>query len=397
MNRVTTVNLNGSAFQLEEGGYDALRRYLDAAAAKLAGNPDRDEILSDIEQAIADKFRARLGAYKNVVTAAQAGEVIAEMGPVENDPDAATTAGTASDEAEGRGRSESAPGASPGAAPKRLYRLYDGAMVSGVCNGIGAYFNIDPTLVRLVFVFLVAVTAGGAALGYLAMVLLVPVARSDAEKNAAHGTNFTAQEFIRRAKAGYYESVKSFPDERARREWQQKVRGEMRKWGRSFESEMRRGTREWQQNWHNYWAEHAQGDAGWSVALPFLSLFQAALALACLLIVVSLLTTGGILGVVLPASVPVWLAVLLVLFAYGLVTLPLKTVRHVFYRGARYGGPPGPRVFVSFWDSAVWLAFVGVLIWLALRNGAMVGEAFQAIPDVFGQMIDSIRDWWHGR
>ena len=67
MNKVVTINLNGNAYQLEEGGYDALRLYLDGAARRLEGNPDQGEILADIEQAIADKYVAVLGANKTVV------------------------------------------------------------------------------------------------------------------------------------------------------------------------------------------------------------------------------------------------------------------------------------------------------------------------------------------
>ena len=39
---------------------------------------------------------------------------------------------------------------------KRLYRLRDGRIVSGVCVGLGAYFGVDPTLVRLAFALLCA-------------------------------------------------------------------------------------------------------------------------------------------------------------------------------------------------------------------------------------------------
>src|ERR1035437_9742525 len=85
MNRVITINLNGIAYQLEESGYEALRTYLDNAARRLDGNPDKDEIMADIEQAMADKFRAVLGANKTVVITKEVTEVIAEMGPVEGD------------------------------------------------------------------------------------------------------------------------------------------------------------------------------------------------------------------------------------------------------------------------------------------------------------------------
>src|SRR5580658_7430440 len=85
MNKVITINLGGNAYQLEEGGYDTLRAYLDSATARLQGNPDRDEIMADIEQAIAEKFRALLGSHKTVVQTGEVSAVLAEMGPIEVD------------------------------------------------------------------------------------------------------------------------------------------------------------------------------------------------------------------------------------------------------------------------------------------------------------------------
>jgi len=84
MNKVVTINLNGNAYQLEEAGYDMLRVYLDDAARQLAGNPDKDEIIADIEQAIADKCRALLNSSRSVVLTKQVEQIIAEMGPVED-------------------------------------------------------------------------------------------------------------------------------------------------------------------------------------------------------------------------------------------------------------------------------------------------------------------------
>jgi hypothetical protein len=43
MNKVITINLDGTAFQLEEAGYNALHTYLETANARLEGNPDREE------------------------------------------------------------------------------------------------------------------------------------------------------------------------------------------------------------------------------------------------------------------------------------------------------------------------------------------------------------------
>jgi phage shock protein C len=42
---------------------------------------------------------------------------------------------------------------------KRLYRSRRYRQIAGICGGLGEYFNVDPTLVRLIFVFLAIFTA----------------------------------------------------------------------------------------------------------------------------------------------------------------------------------------------------------------------------------------------
>ena len=57
---------------------------------------------------------------------------------------------------------------------KRLYRIEEGKMLSGVCGGVAEYFNIDPTLVRLGWV-LVSCFAGAGIVAYIAGALIMPV------------------------------------------------------------------------------------------------------------------------------------------------------------------------------------------------------------------------------
>jgi len=57
---------------------------------------------------------------------------------------------------------------------KRLYRSVDDRMISGVCAGIADYFNIDPTLIRLLFVFGFFATGTGLLWAYLIMMIIVP-------------------------------------------------------------------------------------------------------------------------------------------------------------------------------------------------------------------------------
>ena len=55
---------------------------------------------------------------------------------------------------------------------KKLFRSVDNRMVCGVCGGIGNYFNIDPTLIRLVWVL--ASLSGGGLLVYIIASLIIP-------------------------------------------------------------------------------------------------------------------------------------------------------------------------------------------------------------------------------
>ena len=62
---------------------------------------------------------------------------------------------------------------------KRLYKCEDG-MVFGVCKGIAEYFNIDPTLVRLLWAILLC-CAGTGFLLYLILAIILPP-KSEVEK-----------------------------------------------------------------------------------------------------------------------------------------------------------------------------------------------------------------------
>jgi phage shock protein PspC (stress-responsive transcriptional regulator) len=394
MNKVITINLGGNAYQLEEGGYDALRAYLDSAALRLQGNPDKDEIISDIELAMAEKFRTLLGSRKTVVAAKEVEAVVAEMGPIEADTgeSAAPPAGAgATGAAGGRGPAEQQPAAGRCGLPRRLYRISEGAMLAGVCNGIAAYVNVDPTFVRLGFVFLTMLWGTG-VLVYIVMAIVVPEASSPEERAAASGIPSTAQEFIRRAKQGYYEAMKGFPDHRARREWRRQFKREMRGWGRRFGQEMSWNAAQWQHNWHNYWAAHARLHPGLGLTLPLLSLLQGAATILWICASISLLATGAVFGLALPANVPVWAAALLLLFTYGILSAPLKLARRACYWGFGFPGAGGSFIFLA--DAVVWVGVVLALAWLAVHFFPELRTAAQSLPTLAHQAADDIRAWW---
>ena len=63
---------------------------------------------------------------------------------------------------------------------KRLTRSNTNRMVAGVGAGLGEYLNIDPTMVRLLFVLGFFVLGPGIVLAYLIMAIVVPEANAAA-------------------------------------------------------------------------------------------------------------------------------------------------------------------------------------------------------------------------
>jgi len=57
---------------------------------------------------------------------------------------------------------------------KRLYRSRSDRMIWGVCGGLAEYFNIDPTIVRIIAVLLIFANGLG-ILAYLLMAIVVPL------------------------------------------------------------------------------------------------------------------------------------------------------------------------------------------------------------------------------
>ena len=83
MQKVITINLNGNAYQLDETDTTRCARISRTANAQLGGNPDKAEIIRDLEQSIAEKCMRFLGPGKTVVSTAEVEQILREVGPVE--------------------------------------------------------------------------------------------------------------------------------------------------------------------------------------------------------------------------------------------------------------------------------------------------------------------------
>ena len=403
MNKVITINLNGNAYQLEEAAYEKLRSYLEGAERQLAANPDRAEIIADIEQAIADKCRAALGNFHTVVSLSQIETILSEMGPVVDGsavtgsaaPGAAAgvTSGTstARDAAAGSSRpggfASADTSASAESGPtKRLYRLPEGAMFGGVCNGLAAFTGVPVNLIRFGFI-LTTLMWGFGLLVYLVMLAVVPSARTSAEQAAAFGSPNTAAEFVRRAKEGYYEGMKNWQDRTARREWKRKFKDEMRTWRDHVRSEMRAGNYHsaWQWNWPQP-PPVPPPPSGVFILWPVFALIKGVLTFAFLAVLLSLVFTGSVFGVALPWGLPMWMGIVFAALIYNALVWPFRWRRWCYGHG--YHG--GSAVF--------WLLLFVFFVWFSQNHHhGSLQDLGHELPAFFRDVANSVRDWWHGK
>lgn len=156
MNKTLLIGLTGHAdqFRLDEEAYDRLSGYLDRAEVRLRDDPDRAEVLGDLERSIGDRLAAM--PPDTVATAAEIDAILEQVGAVDTGRD------TASDERRPRPR-------------RRLVRIRDGQEIAGVCTGLAAYTEVRVDWVRAFVVLGTVFTGGILGLVYVALVLILPV------------------------------------------------------------------------------------------------------------------------------------------------------------------------------------------------------------------------------
>jgi phage shock protein PspC (stress-responsive transcriptional regulator) len=166
MKITVSVNLGGYSYYIDEDAYDELKRYLKNLELHFAGEESSAEILSDIETRMAELFRAKITGYKQVITIDDVRQVITVLGKPEDIDDK-------------DGRSVRDKFTTPGY--HRMYRDPDHRIIGGVCSGMGAYWDIDPLIIRIIFAALIF--AGGlGALTYVILWIVLPEARTTSEK-----------------------------------------------------------------------------------------------------------------------------------------------------------------------------------------------------------------------
>lgn len=177
MKKTVSVNIGGWVFNIEEDAYERLSVYLGKIRTQLAGEPEVEEIMLDIEARIAELLQ---GQSKGIISIKHVEAVIGVMGNPE-DFEQETDSGAEQQSEKTTGKTE-----------KRYYRLKEDAVFGGVCSGLGAYFGVDPVLFRILFILL-TVAGGSGILIYIVMLIIAPEANSTAEKLQLRGEAATVE------------------------------------------------------------------------------------------------------------------------------------------------------------------------------------------------------------
>lgn len=168
MKKTIKVNIGGTVFHLDEDAYARMKEYLDSLSRRFGNGATGKEIMEDIELRIAELLNKQLKGREsaNLEDVRQVTEILGAPEDIEGE--------------EGESSGSEGP-ESRAKAIRRLYRDPEHGVLGGVCAGLGAYFNVDPLLFRILFVaFLIAY--GSTAIIYLIFWLVVPPARTMAQK-----------------------------------------------------------------------------------------------------------------------------------------------------------------------------------------------------------------------
>ncbi len=200
MKKTVNINLNGRVFYIDDDAFIRLREYLDKLERYFKKQEEGKEIINDIESRIAELLEEKLSSKSSVVTLDMVEDIMNQMGQPEDFED---------EEEPKRSKEKSQYAAYDYYTKKRkrLFRDVDNRVLGGVCSGLAAYLNMDPVLLRVLFVILIIVGVGIIVPIYVILWIVVPAAITTGQKLEMRGENVTINN-IEKAIRDEYEDVK---------------------------------------------------------------------------------------------------------------------------------------------------------------------------------------------
>jgi len=187
MNKTISINISGLNFIIEEDAYYKLQNYLDEIKKHCGSNADVEEVISDIESGISEKLKSLITPYKEVITMEDIDSLIKIMGTTEDF------------DREVGGNHEENNSSLNLKNKRKLYRDPDDVVIAGVASGLGAYFDIDPVIFRVIF-FLLIFASGFGILAYIVLWIAMPEAKTANQKLEMRGEAPTIAAFEKLSK-----------------------------------------------------------------------------------------------------------------------------------------------------------------------------------------------------
>lgn len=163
MKEITRIHIAKIAYDIEAAAKKDIEHYMEA----LKKYAEDSELLDDIEIRITEILAERGVRAGGVIVGEDIKAVRAQLGEPQDFLDEETVAGSS-------GKNQ--------AAPRKLYRDVDNSILGGVMSGIAQYLRIDPIWTRLIFLALLFASFGMAFMIYIVLWLIMPPARTAAEK-----------------------------------------------------------------------------------------------------------------------------------------------------------------------------------------------------------------------
>ncbi|MFN8258293.1 MAG: PspC domain-containing protein [Bacteroidales bacterium] len=197
MKKTIRINISGLIFNIDEDAYNKLQQYLGSITNKFLNTNEGNEIIADVEARIAELFQERIGDRKEVINLPDIDYVIEIMGAPEEFED------SQQDEPD---REDEIPDRKP---TRKIYRDSEKRVLGGLAAGIAAYFNIDPLIVRVIFIVF-TLFYGTSILVYLLLWIMIPEAKTRSQKLEMRGKDINLSNIETSIKSEFHEVKKNF-------------------------------------------------------------------------------------------------------------------------------------------------------------------------------------------
>ena len=199
MKKTSIFNLGGNACYIDEDAAEVLKNYLDSLRKHFGESASTNEVMNDIEMRLWEIFNEHKRYGMQVVSMQEVDEAIAVLGKVEDfgsiDDKESDTKEAATNNSRDNVNNN---GASAPLYPeedfikKKLFRNPDDKIIGGVASGLGTYLDISPMWMRIIFLIFFLFTGYGIIV-YLVMWLIIPMARTAAQRLEMRGIRPTAE------------------------------------------------------------------------------------------------------------------------------------------------------------------------------------------------------------